>query len=104
MLELLPEKISRVLDIGTGDGRLLHIVLLAYLKASGVGVDFSPTMLASARSRFENDDRISIIDHDLNNPFPDLGTFDAIISSFAIHHLEDIRKKNYMRRFLRCSP
>jgi tRNA (cmo5U34)-methyltransferase len=93
LLELLPEKTSRILDIGTGDGRLLHIVLLAFPKASGVGIDFSPTMLASARAKFENDDRISVIEHDLTNPLPDLGTFDAVISSFAIHHLEDKRKQ-----------
>ena len=93
LLKLLPESTSRILDLGTGDGRLLHIILLAIPKASGIGIDFSPTMIESARSRFEGDHRISIVDHDFNQLLPSFGQFDAIVSSFAIHHLEDKRKQ-----------
>jgi len=37
--------ITRVLDVGTGDGYTLGSVLLAYPDATGVGIDFSPEML-----------------------------------------------------------
>ena len=50
-------------------------------------------MLEKARNRFADDPHFTIIAHDMVHPLPDLGTFDAIVSSFAIHHLEDVRKR-----------
>ena len=93
VLELLPSDVRRILDLGTGDGRLLALAKLAKPKACGVAVDFSPTMLEKARSRFAKDETISVIEHDLNNPLPDVGTFDVVLSCFSIHHLNDERKQ-----------
>ncbi|MHB8627866.1 MAG: class I SAM-dependent methyltransferase [Aggregatilineales bacterium] len=92
ILELLPVKVRRVLDLGTGDGRLLALVKLARPEANGVALDFSPTMLAAARERFANNLTISVVEHNLDRPLPALGKFDVIVSCFAIHHLTDARK------------
>lgn len=94
VLELLPSNVRRILDLGAGDGRLLALAKLARPNAHGIALDFSSTMLAKARSHFANDKSISVIDHDLNNTLPDLGTFDVVVSSFAIHHVSDERKKS----------
>lgn len=92
VLELLPKDLRRVLDIGAGDGRLLALVKSAYPNVAGVALDFSPTMLAAVRKRFAADSTVSVTDHNLENPLPKLGSFDAVVSSFAIHHVEDARK------------
>jgi SAM-dependent methyltransferase len=93
LLEELPDRAARVLDLGSGDGRLLQLVLDARPGAHGVAVDFSPTMLAALQARFAGNPRVAVIEHDLARRLPNLGRFDAIVSSFAIHHLEHERKR-----------
>ncbi len=93
LLEHLPEALRRVLDIGTGDGRLLALVCASRPDARGVAIDFSPTMLNAAGQRFDGSGRIDVIEHDITQPLPPIGTFDAVVSSFAIHHCSDERKR-----------
>jgi SAM-dependent methyltransferase len=93
LLDELPERVNRVLDLGSGDGRLLAMVLQGRPGASGVALDFSPPMLERLDARFRSSPDVQVVAHDLDHPLPDLGTFDVVISSFAIHHLEDVRKR-----------
>lgn len=93
LLEFIPQKVGRILDLGTGDGRLLALLRIGRRDTEGIALDFSPTMLAAARERFRGDDKVQVIEHNLDNPLPDLGRFDVVVSSFAIHHCPDARKK-----------
>jgi len=93
LLEELPSRLLRVLDLGSGDGRLLGLVLTAAPAAHGVALDFSPPMLEQLHERFGSDGRVEIVAHDLAQPLEDLGRFDAVVSSLAVHHLEDERKR-----------
>ncbi|ODS53906.1 MAG: methyltransferase [Acidobacteria bacterium SCN 69-37] len=97
LLEWLSDQPPRVLDLGSGDGRLLGLVRTACEPREAVVLDFSPAMLERLRERFGNDPAVRVIEHDLERPLPDLGAFDAIVSSFAIHHLGDERKRTLYR-------
>jgi tRNA (cmo5U34)-methyltransferase len=94
LLDCLPRPLTRVLDLGSGDGRLLALVKLARPEAQAVALDFSGTMLGRLRARFSDDPSLVVVDHDLDLPLPpSIGSFDAIVSSFAIHHLPHARKR-----------
>ncbi len=92
----------RVLDLGTGDGRLIALILSKCLNAQVIGLDFSPPMLEAARKRFSGREQIRIEEHDLGDRLPDFGKFDAIVSSFAIHHLTHERKREIYGEIYEC--
>ena len=94
LLECLPENPQRILDLGSGGGRLLRLVKAARPAATFVAVDFSPTMLSELETQFATEPRVSVVAHDLNDDLPDLASFDAVVSSFAIHHLPHERKRS----------
>jgi tRNA (cmo5U34)-methyltransferase len=93
LLEFISPTAKRILDLGTGDGRLLALVKLDHPDATAIAVDFSPAMLAAARQRFVDDRSVTVLAHNLEDSLPELGSFDAGVSSFAIHHLIHERKR-----------
>jgi SAM-dependent methyltransferase len=94
LLEHVPREARRILDLGTGDGHLLALLEVDRPQMLGVGLDFSELMLEAAHDRFARDKRIELIRHDFTDPLPELGRFDAVVSSMAIHHLEHERKRS----------
>ena len=94
LLDHLPKNTKRILDLGTGDGRLIRLIKAKMPTIEAIALDISPTMLKAAREHFADDSKVKIIEHDLSQPLPDLGYFDAVVSSFAIHHLKHERKRS----------
>jgi tRNA (cmo5U34)-methyltransferase len=93
LLEFILPTVRRILDLGTGDGRLLALVKLDHPDAAAVALDFSPTMIEAAQKRFDCNSSVTVRAHNLDRPLPELGKFDAVVSSFAIHHLTHERKR-----------
>ncbi len=94
LLEQVPDVVHRALDLGTGDGRLLALLLADRDELHGVGLDRSEVMLQAARARFAEEPRVELVEHDLAEPLPELGRFDTVVSGMAIHHLEHDRKRS----------
>lgn len=94
LLEQVPLTAKQILDLGTGDGRLLALVKIERPQVQGIALDFSPAMLKAVRSRFAQDPTVAVIEHNLDNPLPEWEPFDAVVSSFAIHHCTDDRKRS----------
>lgn len=93
LLEFLPPDAHRILDLGSGGGRLLSLVRAARPHADFVALDFSPVMLEQLSTAFAGESSIAIVAHDFEKPLPELGRFDAVVSSFAIHHVPHARKR-----------
>jgi len=90
LLELFPAGAARrLLDIGTGTGRLLE--LLAPRISLGLGIDASRAMLALARARLAGPGlthcAVRLADM-YRLPLPD-GGFDAVVMQMVLHYAED---------------
>lgn len=99
ILKTREQPIEKFLDLGCGDGILGAAILSEFPSARGVFVDFSEPMLEQAREQlkdyasqlaFEN---IDYGDPAWINRIQALGTFDAIVSGYSIHHQPDARKR-----------
>jgi ArsR family transcriptional regulator len=90
LLTLVPETgVQRLLDIGTGTGRLLE--LLAPRVAHATGIDASKAMLALARSRLARAglSHCGVRLADMYRlPFAD-GSFDVAVLQMVLHYAED---------------
>lgn len=93
MLDALPQRVGRFLDLGTGDGRLLGLVRNRHPEAEAIGLDSSEPMLGRAKERFDGDSLVELRRHDLRNQLTDAGPADVVVSGLAIHHLDDERKR-----------
>jgi ubiquinone/menaquinone biosynthesis C-methylase UbiE len=93
LLDFIPNSVRRVLDLGTGDGRLIRLLKRKIPTVKVVAIDFSPPMLKILKEQFRNDKSITIIEHNLDSSLPKVGNFDAVVSSLSLHHLKHDRKK-----------
>lgn len=90
LLACLPARLGKLLDIGTGTGRLLELV--APRVDSALGVDASRDMLALARARLAERglaERCTVRQADMYRlPLAD-GAFDAVALQMVLHYAED---------------
>ena len=84
------EGIDRILDIGTGTGRMLE--LLAPRVKAGLGVDASRAMLALARARLAKPGlgHLSVCQADMYS-LPVARRFDLVLMHMVLHYAEDPR-------------
>jgi ubiquinone/menaquinone biosynthesis C-methylase UbiE len=99
ILKTREQPIENFMDLGCGDGILGGAILGEYPSARGVLVDFSEPMLGQAREQLkEYDGQLVFENLDYGDPawinrIQALGSFDAIVSGYSIHHQPDVRKR-----------
>lgn len=88
---------NRVLDLGCGDGILIHELLTVDDSISATLIDGSEDMLNKARERlagFSNARFIRASFQEMLNTDIQLPDFDLVVSSLAIHHLANTEKRS----------
>jgi tRNA (cmo5U34)-methyltransferase len=93
-----PGPMRTVLDLGTGTGTLAAMVAEAYPEAQLTLLDGAPAMVEKAVTNLGARTAAALV-QDFAEPFP-AGPFDAIVSSLAIHHLDDAGKASLYSRSL----
>ncbi|MEU4270307.1 class I SAM-dependent methyltransferase [Streptomyces sp. NPDC026092] len=91
MVEAVVGPEPRVLDLACGTGSITDRLLKRFPKATSVGVDLDPALLAIARGSFDGDERVSFLTADLKDPkwveeLPH-GSYDAVLTATALHWL-----------------
>jgi ubiquinone/menaquinone biosynthesis C-methylase UbiE len=96
----LPEQ-ARVLDVGTGPGRLARALADGHPQWTVDGLDLDPEMIAYAKSRDVAASVSFAVGDVADLPYPD-GSFDLIVSSMSQHHWTDVEGAlRSLRRVLR---
>ncbi len=105
VLDQLSIPIQHIADLGCGDGAIAHAILTHYPDAHVTAIDFSEPMLEQAAQRLQPfGDRATLMQADLYTSDwqasldkQAVGTFDAVLSGYCIHHLPDDRKQALYR-------
>lgn len=91
-----PGPLHAVLDLGTGTGSLAMMVARAHSQARFTLLDGAPAMMRKAEANLGSRVAAALV-QDFADPLP-AGPFDAIVSSLAIHHLDDPDKASLYAR------
>ena len=103
LLSLLPYGVDdsfKVVELGSGEGRLAAAVLEAYSNASMIALDGSDSMRATTAARIERfDGRYQVAPFDLLREgwLDHLDGAGAVLSSLVVHHLDHESKQQLFR-------
>jgi ubiquinone/menaquinone biosynthesis C-methylase UbiE len=93
---------QRVLDLGCGTGTLVVLLQRKYPAAEIAGVDPDPKALQRAQKKVRRAGVAVQLDEGFADELPyEAGTFDRVLSSFMLHHLEEPEREMTLREVLR---
>lgn len=87
---------ARIVDLGTGTGRLAEALARALPDARVTALDVDPGALDVARTRLAAfGDRVTMLQRSFAEPLP---TCDAVVASLSLHHVHDLGEKTAVYR------
>lgn len=98
LIKQIPKRCYRILDVGCGTGELTR--KLAAFAGEVVGIDVAENMIAEARRR-NNSEKIIYMPASAEQYLAETeNTFDVIISIAALHHMDEEKVLEQMKRKL----
>lgn len=97
-----PDAAIEVADLGAGTGLFAKLVHDAFPNARITLTDASNEMLAIARARFAETSGTVALREERLEDFTGEDIYDAVVSSLAIHHLDDDAKRALFRRIYKA--
>jgi ubiquinone/menaquinone biosynthesis C-methylase UbiE len=82
---------ARVLDVGTGPGRIARELAERHPHWTVDGIDLDPAMIAYARTRDPSSTVTFTVGDVADMPYPD-DSFDLVVSSMSQHHWTDVER------------
>ncbi|MBA63303.1 MAG: hypothetical protein CMJ76_13175 [Planctomycetaceae bacterium] len=103
MVDYVPEDLQplRILDLGCGTGNLTLRVLESFQEAEVVALDLSVEILDVCRRQCGTD-RVSYLQQDFNSLDLPESEYDLVVSSIAIHHVDDPAKQLLFQDVYNC--
>lgn len=86
------KKAPKILDLGAGTGLLAKFLFERYPESEYCLIDISEEMLKMAKNRFKGYENFKYVVADYSK-YDFKSSFDIIVSSLSLHHLEDEDKK-----------
>lgn len=95
MLHYIPDnfKPKRILELGSGTGNLTELILEKFPDTEITVVDISEKILEECKARFHSSTSIKYYQSDFKEIDFIPESFDLVLSSIAIHHIEDADKQ-----------
>jgi len=88
----------KILDLGSGTGHGMFLMLKKFLNAKVTGIDFSHKMITNSREKLKGyNDRIKLIEDDFNKIDFD-NDYDAIVSAIAIYNINHQEKAKLFQK------
>lgn len=100
LLEYIPLSPApqRICELGCGTGNLSRLIATRWPSAALTLVDVSPEMLDACRSRFRHETTPQLVQADFCELRFEADSFDLILSSISIHHLNHAEKEAFFQR------